>query len=79
MFFAENKKIKIWDLKNNKQIKILGQHKNNINCLCLSLNKKILYSGSDDKTIKIWDLIYNKEIGILGNHDDSVFFIFVSL
>ena len=62
-----DKNIRIWDIKNRKEIGIIGKHYGFVTTICLSKNENILYSGSIDNTIRIWDLKNIKEISI-GKH-----------
>ncbi|MCP6761975.1 MAG: serine/threonine protein kinase [Fischerella sp. CENA71] len=53
-------KIKTWNLQTGELKSTLNGHNDSISCLALSLDGKILVSGSNDGTIKIWNLQTNK-------------------
>lgn len=53
---AEDHLIRIWDLNNNKILKILSGHKQDIYSLAYFPNGNKLVSGSGDRTVKIWDI-----------------------
>ena len=48
--------IKIWDRESGQEIQTLIGHEGDINCLALSGDGQLLYSGSDDRTIREWKL-----------------------
>ena len=73
MFFSsgEDGKIIIWDLKNLKQLSVLGNHEEGVLCMDLSADNSKLVTGGKDKSLMIWDtssgaIIFSKE------HEDAV-------
>ncbi|CAO2657539.1 Nn.00g036650.m01.CDS01 [Neocucurbitaria sp. VM-36] len=48
--------IAVWDMKDNKCLRILDGHSDQIHSLSFSYDSKRLASGSNDDSIKIWDV-----------------------
>ncbi len=48
--------IKIYDYANDSILDDVAAHKNDVECLAISPDKKLLASGSYDRTVKIWSL-----------------------
>lgn len=69
-----NNIIYIWDIKQEKYIKKLEGHDNNINTVLL-LHNGNLVTCSSDKTIRIWDLKNYTCLFTLNDHINSVKFI----
>lgn len=58
---SQDKTIKIWDLEDQKLLKVLDEsrfngHQNSVNKLFWSSYSNLLVSCSDDRTVKVWDL-----------------------
>lgn len=53
---GEDEMIYLWDLKAPYKIKVIGNHRNWINSLCIFNNEKFIVSCSLDKTVKVWDI-----------------------
>ncbi|OMJ85427.1 hypothetical protein SteCoe_13270 [Stentor coeruleus] len=70
--------IRIWDLKEHKQLYMLEGHTSAVTCLILTANSKFLISSSWDSTIRIWNLEYKILIGVLRGHTDWVTSIQIS-
>ena len=58
---SEDNKIRIWDAKSGKTIKILSGHTSAVNSISFSPSGKIIASGSSDSTVRLW----NSESGAL--------------
>jgi THO complex subunit 6 len=50
-----------FDMETHKQIMSLSEHNDYINCIILSNNSNLLYSGSEDGSVRVWDLRSHKE------------------
>jgi glucose repression regulatory protein TUP1 len=53
---AEDKQIRIWDIKNKRIRNIFDGHQQEIYSLDFSLDGRLIVSGSGDKTARIWDM-----------------------
>jgi WD40 repeat protein len=51
-----DKTIKIWQVKDGKEVISLEEHTDHVNSISISPNNQFLCSGSSDKTLKVWDL-----------------------
>jgi WD40 repeat protein len=63
-----DKTIRVWSLKNSKEIYILRGHTRWISCVNISPNGEIIVSSSPDKNIKLWELDTGNEITTLQGH-----------
>jgi WD40 repeat protein len=52
----DDSSIRVWDRASGIELQKLIGHKDGVNCLALSCDGQLLYSGSIDNTIKEWDL-----------------------
>ena len=48
--------VRIWDLSNSKDPKILKKHKSRIRSVVFSPNDNILATSSEDRTVRLWNL-----------------------
>ncbi|NMF65537.1 beta-propeller domain-containing protein [Brasilonema octagenarum] len=69
---CKDKSIKIWNIKNKKQIFTLRGHSESVTAVAITLNGKYLVSASEDKTLKVWNLETEKECFTLTGHSASV-------
>ncbi|MUH01380.1 protein kinase [Scytonema sp. UIC 10036] len=69
---SDDKSIKIWDLKNKKEIRTLKGHKELVYSVALSADGQTLASGGKDNTIRIWNLNTGQEIRTLVGHSSYV-------
>ncbi|KAI9118129.1 hypothetical protein K1719_010461 [Acacia pycnantha] len=59
------------EVKNNRTA-LWIKHCDAVSCLCLSMEKTILYSASWDRTIKVWRLSDSKCLESISAHEDAV-------
>ena len=64
--------IKIWNIENQQDIKVLSGHESGIHSLAFSPDGKTLASGSNDNDIKFWSLQDGIEFKTLNGHSSSV-------
>jgi len=57
-----DKTLRVWDVKNGKEILCLRGHKSYIFLFCISPDGRLIASNSDKLEIIIWDLITGKEL-----------------
>ena len=69
---SQDKTIRIWDTKNNEQLKVISRHKAAVNCVVFSASGEFLASASDDRTIRIWDTADWKELYVLKEHSQPI-------
>lgn len=65
--------IHIWDIKQCSIIRKINAHKEKINKIVSTLDKKVIISCSEDKTIKIWDIFNGNLIKIFYGHTDIIY------
>ncbi len=75
---SDDKTIKIWDLKQRKELYTLRGHLGKVYAVAISPDGQSVVSGSDDKTIKIWDLKTGKEIRTLVGHQGLISSVAIS-
>jgi WD40 repeat protein len=68
---SEDKTLKIWDIKEGKQLKTLKGHTGVVLDVAIHPDGYVI-SVSDDETIKIWDWENNKIVRTLKGHDGAV-------
>jgi WD40 repeat protein len=69
---SKDKLIKIWDLRNGKEINTLIGHSAQVNSIALMSNDRLIISASDDRTIKVWSIETGEHYCTLIGHIDSV-------
>ncbi|MEH1824200.1 MAG: CHAT domain-containing protein [Nostoc sp.] len=68
----DDKTIKLWNVKDGKELPTLTGHKAKVNSVVFSHNEQTLASASDDKTVKIWNVKTGKELHTLEGHKQAV-------
>ncbi len=71
-YATDDAKIKILDLKNIKETRIIQGFSFAVNKVVYSSDKKTIAFACNDKTIKIWDSVNGKQISVLKGHIDEV-------
>jgi hypothetical protein len=66
------KKISVWDIKNKKQLFLLGWHKGDVLSVNFDRDGKYLLSGGEDGRSYLWSLETGKIVGILPPSADYV-------
>jgi WD40 repeat protein len=69
-FVSKDNSLKLWDLKGNLLVTLLG-HTDWVNSVTFSPDSKIIASASNDKTVKLWDR-NGKLLKPILKHDDKV-------
>ncbi|GAA6615277.1 protein kinase domain-containing protein [Scytonema sp. NUACC26] len=69
---SDDKTIKIWNLRNKKEIRTLKGHKEFVYSVTLSADSQTLASGGKDNTIKIWNVNTGQVIRTLTGHSSYV-------
>jgi WD40 repeat protein/serine/threonine protein kinase len=64
--------MKLWDLSQSRESRILKGHRSLIRGLAVSPDGKLAATGSTDSTIKIWNLETGQEVRTLRGHTDAV-------
>ncbi|AFY32991.1 serine/threonine-protein kinase [Calothrix sp. PCC 7507] len=75
---SDDKTVKIWDLKQRKELHTLRGHTGKVYAVAISPDGQSVVSGSDDKTIKIWDLNTGKERHTLTGHQGLISSVAIS-
>lgn len=70
-----NDVIKIFDVKQEKDVGVLTGHTNEILCLALHPGGKYIASGSRDNTVRLWNINTGKEIKVFDENEDNVNYI----
>jgi WD40 repeat protein len=55
-FGGDGKVVKLWDFSSGKEIASLPGHKEEVSCIAVSPDGRLLASGSTDWTIKLWEI-----------------------
>jgi WD40 repeat protein len=74
----DGRTIIIWNSSNGREPDKLIGHQNNINCLAISQNEQVLYSGGDDGEIYEWNLPSKSYKRIFKDHQLSISTIVLS-
>ncbi|ETO22410.1 WD-40 repeat protein [Reticulomyxa filosa] len=77
---SEDKTIRFWDFKNNKQLQICNGHTNYVSEIEFSPfnGGRYLCSGSGDKTIRLWDVETSKSLHVFNGHENTVYCVDIS-
>ncbi|ETO16992.1 WD-40 repeat protein [Reticulomyxa filosa] len=77
---SNDKTIRFWDVKDNKQLQIFKEHNSGICSIKFSLfnSGQYLCSGSYDKTIRLWDIQKYKSLHVFKGHTDTVWCVDIS-
>ena len=67
-----NQKIEVLNLESWRLVHIFTGHSAAIRSISLSLDGKLLASGSYDNSIKIWDVASGKHLDLFIGHSESV-------
>lgn len=65
---SDDKTIRIWNMLDYKQLKILIGHESSVESIAILQDNKYIISGSWDETIRIWDIENGKQLKILEEH-----------
>lgn len=65
-------RVRIWDLKQQKCIKVLEEHKDSVKCVVWSPDDKFVASGSDDCSINIWNVSTHEPCKKVIHHSGAV-------
>jgi glucose repression regulatory protein TUP1 len=68
---AEDKKVKVWDIVNQRAQHTLEGHELDIYSLDFSSNGRHVVSGSGDRKAKLWDISNGKCIRTFGNAENG--------
>jgi WD40 repeat protein len=65
--------IKLWDVTENKQLRVLKDHSDSIYGIAFSPDGKMLASGAADRAVKVWDVSTGNRLYTLGESTDWVY------
>ncbi|ETN98498.1 WD-40 repeat protein, partial [Reticulomyxa filosa] len=78
-FGSYDKAVCVWDIDNNKQIKLFNGHSRPVSCVKFSLyhynnnHQNVVCSSSWDKTICFWDFKHNMQLKIFNGHKKDIY------
>ena len=67
-----DKTVRLWDIKNGKELAKLEGHSAAVRSAAFSPDGKLLASGSSDRTITVWDVKTRKALATLKGHTGSI-------
>ena len=67
---AVGKEIKLWSLREDRELAVLQGHSNQINEIVVTSDLQFLLSAADDCSIKLWDLKSREELHSFTGHPD---------
>ncbi|ETO04454.1 hypothetical protein RFI_32941, partial [Reticulomyxa filosa] len=76
--FSFNRKLRVWDIENSKQIQSFSGHSDSVYCVKFSPYhyhkhcQNVICSSSLDRTIRFWDFKHNKQLQIFSKHSGGV-------
>ena len=68
-----DKKLKLWDAKTGKRLRVIAGHTNNVLGIAFSPDGKRVATASTDRTLAVWDAATGKELLRLKGHKGPVF------
>jgi WD40 repeat protein len=71
-FWSGSGHLRIWDVKNNKEINPVPVHADRITCVAYSPDGKVIASGSNDKSVRLWDAATGKQLHLLSGHEGKI-------
>jgi len=69
-----NKKVELWDVATGKQNAILGLPDENVFCIAISPNGRLLAVGTFGGTLRLWDMTTLKQVRVWNERATSVVF-----
>ncbi len=71
-WFNYDNSIRVFDVINRKELHVLKERTNKINCVAWDNNGSRLASGNEDGTVRVWEVSSGKELCVLQGHDYAV-------
>jgi WD40 repeat protein len=65
-------RIRLWDPKTGKEVRILEGHKGSVNCIAFSADGKWLASGSQDHDLRLWEVDSGTERRRFRGHETPI-------
>jgi WD40 repeat protein len=72
------KDLKNWKFSENKLLKLLNGHRDEVTSICLSTDEQFILSGSIDNTVKLWEIATGKCIHTFAEHTGGVTVVCIS-
>ncbi|ETO35761.1 serine/threonine protein kinase [Reticulomyxa filosa] len=75
---SNDKKVRVWDVDNNKKVQSLNGYSKNVYCVKFSSYhyhnhcQHVICSSTSDKIISFWDFKHNQQLQIFNEHTDCV-------
>jgi WD40 repeat protein len=67
-----DKTVRVWSVRDGKELQILQGHTNFVKSVSLSLDSQMVISGADDKTVRIWRVSDGKCLHVLGEFHSEI-------
>eukprot|EP01084_Bolivina_argentea_P052552 96532_1 len=61
------------DINSLQKVANIYQHSGAVRCMCLSIDNKYLFTGSDDGTVRCWDIMTGCQLNIFCAHNNQIF------
>ena len=69
---SDDTTVRLWDIKNNQNIKCFFEHKLEVTCIASSSCSTLAVSGSNDKTLILWDIKNQRFKKVFKGHSGPV-------